>query len=1319
MLTMGSEGIRPKRVRKLKVIEVKPRRRKLYWAGPVIAVLLALMFLMNTPGSVLALDNYTFGSETVNKGYSVLPGNKDAEDGSYNSLIESDQYADTNYSGSSESMTYGTTGGGSFPSALDTDDATRRNYIEANLAVANYIVYLWPSADSSVNWDTVYPASPTTHYTKVNQKTLGGDSDTTYVTTATTSDRDVFTIDDISTPSGSPTMVVQVWAYAKKGSGGSMNLNFGMVSGGTDYTVYSGTLTTSYVNYSKGWLIDPKDSGAWTVTKINALTSYMTTSDVTPVPYVTQLGFKVYVNYSTDYEMQGTIIYNSVLSTSQTTGYTVLCQGYRSASENFNIQVWNYTSGAWVTKTTVNSASDTNFNFNLLGWASNCERSSGNVVQIRLIDATGLDAVQDTLYLDLLKIERKELGYGLDVVLTSTTVAQYGNITLRIKGYTSAETFKVNVWNYTSSAYDLNKLTISSLSNAWQTTVDLCDGHHRSGTTVQIQFVDGTASTADQVRDTLFLDVAWVTRYHTDPSITKYGGSGLAINYGDTSYFWLNYSDYDNEAPSYVYTHIGSTDYSMNANNSYVQYTIGKSYYLTKTDVPVGNTTYYFKVKDANSADITTTPVAISVNTKPTLTLDGVTPTTGGAGTYTFFVTYTDADSNSPKYVKVNIDSSDYTMTYNGTGGGYHYDKSMSAGTVAYSFKTEDYRSGLVSTTPKNLIVHANPMISKDGAIPEWAHFGDPISFFMNYSDADNDAPSAGYPKLHINGADYTMTANDSYVQYTVGKSYHYEKSNLPSGAYYDYYFIAKDAYSGEITSTTKQVHVNNPPVLSQNTVVPLVANIGNETIFCVIYTDADNDAPPAGQPRVWYDILAGPHIMTKNNSGDTDYTDGVAYHFHATLPAGAYYYYFSAYDNWDDASNSPTTSKGLYINNPPSLSGFDRSPGDPVYTTTELNFTVTYYDQNNNASTGLKWREDGGATQNVSMIQVEPSDTTYTDGKAYYLLIYLMHGIHYYDFYASDQYGNCHGGTNSITISNRNPSITNGPGASVNEWRNTYWMYDFDTSDLDGDIIAFAFTGPGWLSINGISGLLNGTTSNIPGDYVVTIYANDSYGGTTNYPFTLHVLNRVPDITSSGNTTIQTGDHLAYHVIASDADGDSLTYALSSNASWATVSGAWVNGTAGAVGWYEMTVWANDSYGGSDYEHWHLTVTVGAVDQPPYFTSSPIESSYNHTNYLYDANGIDPESQFLTFTLYGNGTGWLSCGSANGTIWGYPTVLGWYYCNLSLSDGVNEVWQNWTLTITEPPLPAPPPAQMRLSLGIVLLAGLICAVVVIVWKGV
>ena len=297
---------------------------------------------------------------------------------------------------------------------------------------------------------------------------------------------------------------------------GARHLDAGVYISSTRYVGVNDLVPpNAWADSTYTWETNPNTATEWTYTAINAMAIYVICADAAPDVDVTSFYIVVSIDYSTNYVLDAQITYSSVGSTAQTISYNVICQGYRSGAENFGVYAWDYVALSWVSKTTVQAASDTDYNFNL---ATN-ERSSGaSEVKFRVVGLTETsDTTQDVVYFDLLKVNRLEKGYALDVDLTASSVATYGNITLRIKGYTSAEQFNVNVWNYTSAAYDSGKVTITSLSNTWQTTFNLHDLHHRSGTSVKIQFTDNTAYTGDTTQDTLYVDVAWVTLYYTDP----------------------------------------------------------------------------------------------------------------------------------------------------------------------------------------------------------------------------------------------------------------------------------------------------------------------------------------------------------------------------------------------------------------------------------------------------------------------------------------------------------------------------------------------------------------------------------------------------------------------------------------------------------------------------------------------------------------------------------------------------------------------------------------------------------------------------------
>ena len=82
-------------------------------------------------------------------------------------------------------------------------------------------------------------------------------------------------------------------------------------------------------------------------------------------------------------------------------------------------------------------------------------------------------------------------------------------------------------------------------------------------------------------------------------------------------------------------------------------------------------------------------------NTSPTLTFGSVSPSSGTTSiTFTYEVTYTDADGDAPSYVKVYIDGTGYSMTkisgtYTG-GALYSFSSTLSAGSHNYYFEASD-----------------------------------------------------------------------------------------------------------------------------------------------------------------------------------------------------------------------------------------------------------------------------------------------------------------------------------------------------------------------------------------------------------------------------------------------------------------------------------------------------------------------------------------------------------------------------------------------------------------------------------------------------
>jgi hypothetical protein len=568
-------------------------------------------------------DDYTFASESVVKGYVVDPGNRNAEDSAYESMIEGDQYADDNFSATIETVTTGSAGGSAFPGALDSNDDNYRTYQEGNTASTDTVKCIRPSADTQKQWDGQTPVISATHYDLLDDTTEGGDGLVTSVNTNTTTDKDIYAMTDPSF-AGSPAYDIRAWVIAAKVGGvQSMNLNFGIRIGSTDYTAYTGNLVRDvFTNYSKGWTLDPSDSGEWTLTDLQGLSTYITTSDVSPVPYVTQVGIKIWANYSVAYELDVDIEYTSVTTTSQTTGFKVYCRGMVSAGpEYFDIYAWNYTSAAWSVdpKTTISGGTESDFDFDL----DTAERDAVNdKVKLRIVDDSGPDATQCMVSIDVLKPNRIEIGYALEISLTASGISNYGDLWLRVKGYTEGEAIDIKLWNYSASSWSVTVIQVTALSNTWH-TFNFSEAYYLSASSVQIQITDDDGDAADTVRTTFFLDVAFVTHYLADPYFTAIEDWPDPCAQFQTVRFNATVWDADNQLPSSGYPKVnisGSLTTMTEVSGGDLDTYNGKLYYFETSALSVGLHYWNITTKDIDSGEILSATYTVEIQASSHLT---------------------------------------------------------------------------------------------------------------------------------------------------------------------------------------------------------------------------------------------------------------------------------------------------------------------------------------------------------------------------------------------------------------------------------------------------------------------------------------------------------------------------------------------------------------------------------------------------------------------------------------------------------------------------------------------------------------------------
>jgi len=164
-----------------------------------------------------------------------------------------------------------------------------------------------------------------------------------------------------------------------------------------------------------------------------------------------------------------------------------------------------------------------------------------------------------------------------------------------------------------------------------------------------------------------------------------------------------------------------------------------------------------------------------------------------------------------------------------------------------------------------------------------------------------------------------------------------------------------------------------------------------------------------------------------------------------------------------------------------------------------------------------------------------------------------------------------------------------------------------------------------------------------------VTVQVSDTGGltDTDTFRVTVTAVNDAPTITSTAVTTATVGLTYTYNVDATDADGDTLTFSLTTFPSGMTINSAtgvitWTP-TNSDIGSNPVTVEVSDGNGGTDTQP--FTITVSANGPPTVTITHPLAP--NNNNFVVGfpvriiASLSDPENDPLTFSVdFGDGSG-------------------------------------------------------------------------------
>jgi len=298
-------------------------------------------------------------------------------------------------------------------------------------------------------------------------------------------------------------------------------------------------------------------------------------------------------------------------------------------------------------------------------------------------------------------------------------------------------------------------------------------------------------------------------------------------------------------------------------------------------------------------------------------------------------------------------------------------------------------------------------------------------------------------------------------------------------------------------------------------------------------------------------------------------------------------------------------------------------------------------------------------------------------NGKFSYDLTELAVGTHTVTVRVTDLRGANAQQTFQLTVvPNRPPQITSTPALQATV--GAAYRYDVDATDPDNDTLRYRLDGaPLTMNIDAETGVITWTPGTLHiGNQSVAVVAEDGRGGRVRQVWTITVaavpVNRAPTITTTAITTATVGAEYRYDVDATDADGDALSYTLTS-----APSGMLIDSASGLIRWTpaaaaatEVEVRAQDSRGAFALQRYTLQV-AGPANRAPTITSTAPTAATAGALYTYRVDATDADNDALTIMLLVNPAG-MTLNAASAEISWTPTPAqgGSHAVHVQVSDG-------------------------------------------------
>jgi hypothetical protein len=289
-------------------------------------------------------------------------------------------------------------------------------------------------------------------------------------------------------------------------------------------------------------------------------------------------------------------------------------------------------------------------------------------------------------------------------------------------------------------------------------------------------------------------------------------------------------------------------------------------------------------------------------------------------------------------------------------------------------------------------------------------------------------------------------------------------------------------------------------------------------------------------------------------------------------------------------------------------------------------------------------------------------------------------------------------GGKVLYVNNNQAPVFTSTPPVTTFASGSAY-SYDANATDREGTTLTYGLTtNLSGLVINSTTGVVSrGATHHARGTFLMHVSVTDG-NHTTWQNTTLTLTNVNPVFTSTPITSKAFDQSYSYDANATDTEGATITYGLSS-----TLPSLVVNSTTGVVskslylgnGTFTVSVSASDG----NHTVWQ-NFSFATINLYPVVTSRPGVQVVIHESYSYLPAGTDPEGLTIIVNVSFSAS-WLTL-NPNGTISGSPLTrdVGSWLVNVSFWDGYRTTYDNYTIEVAA--LDSSTTAILTLAMGLI-----------------